>query len=410
MFAQNSLDPKRILVGGNGTPGCFRVGPEVIPPEPEFLPDPRLEQNPNNEELKNLLRTMAFMDRQIKKKDRYLFALQMAKIVYELPDYERNWAADKFIEQFNNFYQSLPLATHQLQFAYSDPEFGLKYFVLKPRIETDAWILSIAGTQTITDWAADSALGGSLVSQLSTILSRCVFQRANGQLAWDRRLVIVGHSLGGGMAQVLGYQIAKKVSKALPEGLPFPIEVVTWNAFGARETLERAKLWEEGLAQKFTTANYFVTGDLVSRIGTHIGLTYEIPNPDGLGFAKAHIMENVEKFVAINPLALFSAPPRRPPFKEGITGLSEVVGSVLGPFRGASYIIRMHKIHESLAQSLALTAEQDIKEARTQALYGYLQQITRDEMTRLKAAGKTIYADSLSRHFVQADRRIYRRP
>jgi hypothetical protein len=95
-----------------------------------------------------------------------------------------------------------------------------------------------------------------------------------------------------------------------------PLKLFTWNAFGGMELVHEnfyvnRKYHEEWINDE-DIFNYFVKGDIVSKIGVHIGPSYQLVGNDvgSLNPKSAHVIETMIKIVGDNPLISFSNPPR----------------------------------------------------------------------------------------------------
>jgi len=104
---------------------------------------------------------------------------------------------------------------------------------------------------------------------------------AHGIASGNKQLSLVGHSLGGGLAQLVGYSLQ----------IPF----VTFNAPGMRNNLPGVT-W--GSAHKVQGFNMILSTDPVGNFGLHIGKTERFLsvgalNPFGGAGAFAHVMKNV---------------------------------------------------------------------------------------------------------------------
>ena len=111
------------------------------------------------------------------------------------------------------------------------------------------------------------------------------------EVANGRRVSVTGHSLGGGLAQIV----------AVWEGIPF----VSFNAPAMRATMEMSKL---NILQPFKMSysrsgqsasnspglNFRIHGDIVSTglLGNHVGTIVNMPNPKALHKSMAHAQSN----------------------------------------------------------------------------------------------------------------------
>jgi len=138
-------------------------------------------------------------------------------------------------------------------------------------LKLDVKVLAIAGTQgaALNDIGADLRIGLHVMPQQASSAFK-FYQSAVGN---DDVTVIVGHSLGGGLAQVLGYWC----------DCPF----VTFNAPGMASVLTaaRSNFLKPHVARRRRAAkrlrgsldstarglNFVIAGDLVAKFGKHVG-------------------------------------------------------------------------------------------------------------------------------------------
>lgn len=238
-----------------------------------------------------------------------LFAvgINFSNLIYLAPDLETSDTPEAFVKDFTNFYSKIPKG-YELYRLISDPLSGLKYAIFKPTLRGPykPWILSVAGTQTFLDAIVDGKMGRAQMDRLTNLFTKCLFQDAQGHPIYDIDLVFVGHSLGGGLLEAFYHQIQRKLRNLRAAGMQSPLRLITFNAFGGRELLEEINArYDESYVKAARVANYFVKGDLVSRIGTHIGPTYEMlpidektGKPVVLDVVVAHALANIYKLVA----------------------------------------------------------------------------------------------------------------
>lgn len=132
-----------------------------------------------------------------------------------------------------------------------------------------------------------SDLGADLKIGLRILPNQCSSARqmlkAAKQIANGRRISVTGHSLGGGLAQVVGVW----------EGVPF----VTFNAPAMAHVIKAAhvnifkpqmmlRTWKSKSAVDCPGVNFRIAGDLVSvegLAGDHVGMVVDLPNATGGG-------------------------------------------------------------------------------------------------------------------------------
>lgn len=258
--------------------------------------------------------------------------LLAARDVYELADLEVNRTGSSFVEGLRGFFAHVPQG-YELYFFFADPDAGLKYMVLQPMNEGRPWILGIAGTQTTLDWIQDLDLGRQQIERIGRIRSlftSCQYLDSVGRPLASHSWIFAGHSLGGGIAQAIAYDVQRtRVAAGLN---PLALRLVTFNGFGARSLFSD---YDERLAKTMRIANFFVQGDEVSRIGEHIGPTY-ILTPAGetpgvlprLGVSeivRRHSMQTVEALTTVSDGGLVTglgrAPAMAPPERKQLRAL-----------------------------------------------------------------------------------------
>lgn len=118
---------------------------------------------------------------------------------------------------------------------------------------------------------------------------------AAGQ-AFDVPISFAGASLGGAVAQVAAYETAQALAAAGQSGAD-ETRLVTVDALGGRDTAEAVNggALDPHALGLITALNIRTDGDVVSRIGSHIGATLTLPaldaagNPVTLSAADAHV-------------------------------------------------------------------------------------------------------------------------
>lgn len=271
--------------------------------------------------------------------------LLAARDVYELADLEANRTGASFVDGLRGFFGHVPDG-YELYFFFADPDAGLKYMVLQPLNDGRPWILGVAGTQTTLDWIQDLDLGRKQIERIGRIralFTTCQYLDPAGRPLASHAWIFAGHSLGGGIAQAIAYDVQKaRVGAGLN---PLSLRLVTFNGFGARSLFPD---YDERLARTMRIANFFVQGDEVSRIGEHIGPTYVLTPaaetagaPPRLGISeivRRHAMTTVESLTAVRDGGLVTglgrAPAMAPPERKVIrallpaaTWLSRLIGA-----------------------------------------------------------------------------------
>ena len=247
-------------------------------------------------------------------------ALQLAELIYLLPDLDSKDTALKARAYFTAFKEKIP-PDLTLAMSESDPKTGLRVAAFKPKVSPQKqpqtspranFIIAIAGTEGARDSIADFSFGRSQSQQLLALLDQLFTAHA---LPPNPEIIITGHSLGGGLAQAVAWYLEKNLParKINPK-----IWLFTFNAFGAQELIRKQeKSFSVEQSHLTFAANYFVRGDPVSKLGTHLGPTLELvpeeaerkskfklPKFDGFG---KHRIEYVVKLVEADPTILINA-------------------------------------------------------------------------------------------------------
>jgi len=397
-----SFSPSRVLARSLTEPSCLQVQADEMPADP----NPILANKQIDENLPSLLGRLKKILKQGQKYALHHLAMRSARVVYELSDLETTRKPEKFFDGFLNFVKQIP-AGYSLYYAFSDPRYGLKYAFFSPTTETTdtPWILAVAGTQTMKDWIADTDLGRKQLERLSRLFTKCLFRDSTGRMLFDRKLLVTGHSLGGGLAQALAYEIQRRLLPFMPEGTESPLTLVTWNAFGGRELVEKVGTYNAELARTMDMTNYFVQRDVVSKIGTHIGWTREmIPSPP-MGAIAAHSMATIESLVGPDSYTFATFAEATPPFSERITGLTR-----LGPFfvnvPPVFFYARRNERLDVLMGAAKLAADVGARAPGTNSLMLYIRLLANDERERMLHDGQLLLADSFMRSLAQSEARM----
>ncbi|MBP7844822.1 MAG: hypothetical protein KA116_08400 [Proteobacteria bacterium] len=399
--------PLRILPLGQ--PECLNVYNDELKESGDSITDnPQIDENLPT--LLGRLKKILNKGRQLKL---HRSSIDLSKLIYDLPDLETANSPEEFIKQYDNFYAQTP-AGYRVYFVSSDPRYGLKYVVWSPLQDgpESPWLLSIAGTQTLKDWVADTDLGRKQLDRLSQLFSRCLFRDANDKFIFDRKLLIMGHSLGGGLAQALGYEVQRRLLMQMPEGTLSPIEVVTWNAFGAQHLVERVQKYQPEIIEGVRFTNYFVEGDLVSKVGLHIGKTFRVQavpsfTKEKLGFVKAHKMITILEMVGTDPYQLEKAEELKPPFLNKITYLSKL-GVLFTGLPAVKYSIKRHDITDMIAGSAELAANRKFTDSSSRQLMAYIKQLSLSHRDFFMRDGHKLFADDLMTRISRAEKSFYK--
>lgn len=255
---------------------------------------------------------------------RHWLALQAAQVAYTLSDLESASDGGALLTAHEQFFSRIPPGYEALHYS-SRRDSGLKYLMFKPLNPEWPWILSFTGTENMIDWLTDLDLGRSQLAQTEGLIhtfTDCEYTGPDGAPMAARAWIITGHSLGGGLAEAFAYKVqAARRAKGLD---PAELELVTFNAFGAQEVAETDPARALLILKDLRAANYFVTGDPVSRIGRHVGLTLELTQPEArlTQMVKRHSLQTVREWVEAHG-GFDSARPAFPPSAPFVNGLKK---------------------------------------------------------------------------------------
>ena len=217
--------------------------------------------------------------------------------------------------------------------SYVDPASGFNAVQLRS-LDDGRAVFAVDGTDfgSLPDVVADLNLGRPQVA--SPAFAAMVADATAAALAEDRDVVFTGASLGGALVQVGGYETAEAVLAASPSD-PDRITVFAVDPLGGRDAAEDLNngALDPAVLERLNALNIRTEGDVVSRIGSHLGDTLTFPavdsagNPVQLSAEDAHV--NFESlFANLSSDALFSAGVRGDPGEIG--GLT-LLANTLGP-------------------------------------------------------------------------------
>lgn len=148
---------------------------------------------------------------------------------------------------------------------------------LYTHIQTGAKVLALAGTQgmPLNDLLADLRVLVQLMPRQAT--SALKFYRSAIQPG--EGVTVVGHSLGGALAQVLGYWVNCRFVTFNAPGMAGALNVARFNVLKPQVLLRtRAGKAERdsGAAQGL---NFVTPGDVIAHFGRHVGQVITLPGP-----------------------------------------------------------------------------------------------------------------------------------
>lgn len=224
---------------------------------------------------------------------RHELALRTAGLAYKLGDLTTAKTGAELIAKHAEFKALVP-PNYSTYHYMANRSNGAKYVILEPNRPDLPFIVSFAGTENGVDAISDLTFGSKQLDEIqgfNFLFLYCNYTASDGQPLSGKNWLITGHSLGGGLAQAFAYYAQKN---RLNNGMiPANIELVTFNAFGASDLIEKDGPVVKSVVDNLSASNYFLTDDLVSRIGRHLGPTYEVNAqmlPSGIG--NRHTLKN----------------------------------------------------------------------------------------------------------------------
>jgi len=167
---------------------------------------------------------------------------------------------------------------------YEDPSSGLSAVRLTP-LGGGAEVYAVDGTQSGSraDQVAGATLGRLQVE--SAAFTEMTQDAAQVGLEQGRPALFVGASLGGAVAQVAAYETAETLRDAQLGFDTGAVQLVTVDALGGRDAAEAINggALDPAALALITALNLRTEGDVVSRIGSHIGATLTLPALDAQG-------------------------------------------------------------------------------------------------------------------------------
>jgi hypothetical protein len=197
-------------------------------------------------------------------------------------------AAPRIVEALGPNAQSVEVQGQTFAVAerYEDPVSGLSALRLTP-LAGGAEVFAVDGTQSgsTADQVADATLGRLQVESGS--FAEMVQDAVQVGLMEGRPVFFVGASLGGAVAQVAAYETAEALVAAGSGPGTSAVQLVTIDALGGRDAAEdlNGGVLDPAALALITALNVRTEGDIVSRVGSHIGATLTLPALDAQGNA-----------------------------------------------------------------------------------------------------------------------------
>ncbi|WP_372618920.1 hypothetical protein [Falsiroseomonas sp.] len=232
-------------------------------------------------------------------------------------------AAPRIIEALGPTAQTLTTRgeTYTVVETYRDPASG--FSALRLHRDGGAEVFAVDGLQVGS--RADEVTAATLgrLQLRSEAFAEMVADAAAVGLNGDGPALIVGPSLGGAIAQAAAYETAEALLAA-PQGFDTgAVQLVTVDPLGGRDATEwlNGGTLDPAALELITALNLRTEGDIVSRIGSHIGATLTLPafDEDGnrveLAAGEAHA----------NVVSLLQALGDDAPFAAGTRGAPEEI-------------------------------------------------------------------------------------
>ncbi len=206
---------------------------------------------------------------------------------------------------------------------YDDPVSGFDAIHLRALDGTED-VFALDGLEVGSEPDTLAALDLGRPQAESPEFTRLVAEASNAALLEGRSLMFVGPSLGGALAQVAAYETSEALLAAGAAPGTGAVRLVTVDPLGGRDAAESLNggSLDPAALEVINAVNLRTEGDLISRIGSHIGETISFRpvnsagEPVMLSTADAHV--NVESLLAtLRSDALFAAGERGAPAEIG---------------------------------------------------------------------------------------------
>ncbi len=206
---------------------------------------------------------------------------------------------------------------------YADPESGFLAYRLVPEVgRADVFVVDGLQVGSAADAVSAATLGRLQVE--SGAFAEMIADATAAAVLEGRELYFAGPSLGGAVAQVAAHEAAEGL---VASGLPFAtgaVWLVTVDPLGGRDAAEAINggALDPAALGLIEALNLRSDGDLISRIGSHIGATLTLPtvdaagNPVALNAAEAHV----------NAVSLLQVLASDTLFAQGVAGAPAEIG------------------------------------------------------------------------------------
>lgn len=174
---------------------------------------------------------------------------------------------------------------------------------------------------SVADTVAAVDLGGLQVR--SAAFQAMIADAVEAQATLGRGVQFVGPSLGGAVAQVAAYEAAEALIAAGVPTAPGTVRLLTVDALGGRDAAEALNggTLDPAVLNVINALNIRTEGDLISRIGSHVGETLSFQAVDANGSPIAVTAADAH----VNVVSLLRTLPDPTLFNAGVRGAPEEV-------------------------------------------------------------------------------------
>jgi hypothetical protein len=248
---------------------------------------------------------------------------------------------------------------------YQDPESGFSALLLIPE-DGGPVVISVDGLQvgSRADEVAAATLGRL---QVESDAFRAMIADA-AQFGAGEGVVFAGPSLGGAVAQVAAYETAEALRETGALVETGAVQLVTVDSLGGADAARaiNAGVLDPAVLALIEAVNIRTEGDIVSRIGSHLGATLTFPARDAMG----QVVEVSAAEAHVNVLSLLQNLSSDAFFAEGVVGPpAEIAGFALAANAAADEVIALWRAfgaeEEAAAWPLQITGTASLDPTRT---------------------------------------------